>query len=67
MKDEGKNIVWWWFVSVSFMTIGVMYLVNYEPSTIILNAFIAPVSIILFFVYNLFKDKLTERGNKDGK
>jgi len=58
--DKVKEICLWWFFSVSIMTTGIMYLVNYEPSTIILSVFVAPFSIITYLVFNSFRNEMRE-------
>jgi len=56
MENETKIVIYWWFILVSFMNLVIMFLVQKEPPFIILNIFIAPVSIIIYFVFISLKD-----------
>lgn len=45
-----KTLLLSWFFSVSILSLAILYGANYEPSIIILNIFIAPFSIIIYFL-----------------
>ncbi|GAG81215.1 unnamed protein product [marine sediment metagenome] len=60
MDKFEKSIIYSWFIIVSILSIGIVFLANLEPSAIILNVFIAPMSIIFYFVCRFFYDEITE-------
>jgi hypothetical protein len=59
-----REIFTWWFFSVSFMILGILFLAEKEPSLIILNLFVAPFSIISYFIFDLFRNEIKEKNEK---